>query len=148
MASSREYLIVDAYSVIYAWPEFRALHHRRLSLAREALIRALTDYHDYTGIHTVVVFDGQGAKPTEATEPGGIQIFYSGNGLSADSIIERLVAKYAKERPITVATGDLLEAQTVITFGGMCISPETLYERLEEASQGFRRDLERHRRGY
>ncbi len=143
-----KYLIVDAYSIIYAWPDLRALHERRLSLAREALLQRLTHYHDLGDYRVVVVFDGKGsARSSEATEPGGIQVFYSGNGLSADAVIERLVAKYAAQHEISVATGDRLEAQTVITFGALsCISPEALHAMVEESDRDFRRLLEKRRR--
>ena len=54
------------------------------------IVRRLTAYQDASGIRVVAVFDGKGAKPNEATEPGGIQIFYSRAGQSADLIVERL----------------------------------------------------------
>src|SRR5215475_7976654 len=58
MQSRARYLIVDGHSVIFAWPELRKLHARRSSLAREALIKQLRDYQDWTGVRVVVVFDG------------------------------------------------------------------------------------------
>ncbi|HJY54729.1 MAG TPA: NYN domain-containing protein, partial [Candidatus Udaeobacter sp.] len=60
MLSRARYLIVDGHSVIFAWPELRKLHARRSSLAREALIKQLRDYQDWTGVRAVVVFDGKG----------------------------------------------------------------------------------------
>ena len=56
-----DYLIVDGHSVIFAWPELRDLHARRSSLARDALVRKLRDYQDWTGVRVVVVFDGRGS---------------------------------------------------------------------------------------
>lgn len=142
------YLIVDAYSIIYAWPDLRALHERRLSLAREALLQRLTHFHDISDYRVVVVFDGKGnARANEATEPGGIQVFYSGNGLSADAIIERLVAKYAGQHELCVATADHLEQQTVISFGATsCFSPEMLRAMVDESDRDFRRMVEKRRR--
>ena len=124
-------LIVDGHSMIFAWPEMRKLHGRRNVAAREALVKQLTEYQDFTGIHVAVVFDGQGGKVTEETEPGGIQVFYSGSGQTADDVIERFVAKYGGENEITVATDDMLEQQTAITFGAQCVSAEGLRELLE-----------------
>ena len=49
MPQRARYLIVDGHSVIFAWPELRKLHARRSSLAREALIKRLRDYQDWTG---------------------------------------------------------------------------------------------------
>ena len=128
-----DYLIVDGHSVIFAWPELLKLHKRRTSLAREALTRKLRDYQDWTGIRTVVVFDGRGSKTTESSEPGEIQIFYSRAGQSADSVIERLVSKYASQFRVTVATDDHLEEQTASAFGADCISTDGLRGLLAEA---------------
>ncbi len=140
-----KFLIVDAHSMIFAWPEMRALHARRMVLARDALVRTLTEYQDLSGLRVVAVFDGQGERVSETSEPGGIQIFYSGRGQTADSVIERLVAKYATLHEITVATGDRLEAQTAESFGGACLSAEALWRAIEQARGDFQRELRRRR---
>ena len=140
------HLLVDAHSVIFAWPELRALHQRNGVAAREELVRRLTAYQDATGVRVVVVFDGKGAKVTSDKMPGGIQIFYSGRGNTADDIIERLAAKYGSEHDITVATNDRLEQQTVITFGGFAISVEALRELLGEADKDVSRRIRQWRK--
>ena len=126
-------LIVDGHSVIFSWPKIRAMHGRRTALAREAVIKALTEYQDSTGVHVVAVFDGKGGRANEATEPGGIQVFYSGADQTADDIIERLVANYAGKHEITVVTSDRLEQMTVNTFGAAWVSAESLPGLLEDA---------------
>jgi len=136
-------LIVDGHSVIFSWPEMRALHSRRTALAREAVVKALTEYQDGSGVHVVAVFDGKGARANEATEPGGIQIFYSGADQTADDIIERLVAKYAQRHEITVVTSDHLEQMTVNTFGASWIPAETLPGLLEENRRNLDRELKK-----
>lgn len=143
---ARRILIVDGHSMIFAWPELRELHARRMSLAREALIRQLTEYQDSTSVHVAVVFDGQGAKSAETSEVGGIQVFYSGGSNTADDVVERLVAKYASDNDITVATSDLLEQQTVTAFGAQAISADSLAELLEDARRAFARESLRYRR--
>ncbi|MCX6966536.1 MAG: NYN domain-containing protein [Verrucomicrobia bacterium] len=140
------FLLVDAHSAIFAWPELRALHQRRMLLARESLVKTLTEYQDITGIRVVAVFDGRGEQTSEVSEPGGIQVFYSGQGQSADSVIERLAAKYGREHSLTVATDDRLEQDTASSFGAVCISMEILKGMIEEARAGFQRESKRHRR--
>ena len=129
-----QYLIVDGHSVIFAWPELRALHRRRSSLAREALVRKLREYQDWTGVRVAVVFDGKGTTVNVNSEPGEIQIFYSREGQTADSIIERLASKYASRFKLLVATSDVLEQETASASGAECISTEALRWLLEEAS--------------
>jgi predicted RNA-binding protein with PIN domain len=140
------YLIVDGHSVIFAWPELRQMHGRRTELARNELVKILTEYQDASGVRVVAVFDGKGGKANEATEPGGIQIFYSAAGQTADAIVERLVAKYAQEHEITVATSDHMEQQTATTFGALVVSAEGLRDWIDDAKQDLARRLKQHRR--
>src|SRR5262245_15996058 len=126
MRSRASYLIVDGHSVIFAWPELRKLHARRSSLAREALLKQLRDYQDWTVVRVVAVFDGKGKKVETISDPAEVQVFYSRNGQSADAIIERLASKYAKEYELIVATSDSMEAETVRACGADAISPEGL----------------------
>ena len=133
MQSRARYLIVDGHSVIFAWPELRKLHARRSSLAREALLRHLCDYQDWTGVHVVAVFDGKGKKVGATSDPAEVQVFYSRSGQSADAIIERLASKYAKRHDLVVATSDSMEAETVHACGAESISPEALRTVLSSA---------------
>src|SRR6476646_4222911 len=130
MQSRARYLIVDGHSIIFAWPELRKVHARRSSAAREALLKQLRDYQDWTGVHVVVVFDGKGKKVDAISDPAEVQVFYSRSGQSADAIIERLASKYAKRFEIMVATSDSLEAETVSACGAESILPDGLREQL------------------
>ena len=128
-----DYLIVDGHSVIFAWPELRELHQRRTSLARDALVRKLRDYQDWTGVRAIVVFDGRGSAVDASAEPGEIQIFYSRAGQTADSVVERLASKYGSQYRLLVATSDYLEQETASACGAECISAEALRGLLDEA---------------
>jgi uncharacterized protein len=139
------FLIVDGHSIIFAWPELRSLHAHRTLTAREELIKILTQFQDYSGTRVVLVFDGTGVAVNETSEPGGIQIFYSSTSKTADDIVERLVAKYSQIYPITIATADLMEQQTAISFGADCVGAEGLRQMIKDAKIGF--DIELKRRG-
>lgn len=126
MQPRARYLIVDGHSIIFAWPALHKLHAQRSSLAREALIKQLRDYQDWTAVRVVVVFDGKGNKVETTSEPNDVQIFYSRTRQSADAIIERLASKYAKLYELTVATSDRMVVETVQACGAEWISPEAL----------------------
>ena len=126
------FLIVDGHSVIFAWPDLRKLHQRRTALARETLAKRLRDYQDWTGIRVVVVFDGKGADVSAHADPHDIQIFYSRKGQTADAVVERLASKYAADYELMVATSDVMERQTVTSFGAVSVSPDTLRDMIEE----------------
>jgi predicted RNA-binding protein with PIN domain len=120
------YLLVDGHSIIFAWRELRKLHERRSSLAREALIKQLRDYQDWTGVRVVIAFDGKAPNISAISDPGDVQIFYSRSGQTADTIIERLASKYAEKFKLMVATSDSMEAETIHACGAQWISPDAL----------------------
>src|SRR5256885_16997963 len=97
MPERTRYLIVDGHSIIFAWPELRKLQGRRSALAREALLKQLRHYQDWTDVRVVIVFDGKGKKIDASSEPGEVQIFYSRTGQSARSE-ERRVGKECRSR--------------------------------------------------
>ena len=132
MPQRTPYLIVDGHSIIFAWPGLRKLHGRRSSLAREALIKQLRHYQDWTGVRVVIVFDGKDRKVNTNSDPGDVQIVYSRRGQTADAIIERFASKYAGRFDLTVATSDLREAETVHASGAEWISPNGLQKLLEQ----------------
>ena len=138
-----DYLLVDGHSVIFAWPELRALHTGPTrDQARAALIRRLTDYQDQTGVRVVVVFDGRGPRTKhEKTDPTGIQVSYAAGHSTADAVIERLTARYASQFRLTVATDDHMERQTAFSFGADTISTNTLREWLDAGAQDLTRRL-------
>lgn len=139
-------LIVDGHSMIFQWPDLTLQHARRGSAARDVLVRMLTGLQDNTDWHVAVVFDGTGTKANNASEPHGIQVFYSKDGQTADSIIERLTAKYANTYDVTVATDDIMERTTVETFGAFAMSAMQLREEIESAGQVMNDRLRKLRR--
>ena len=140
------YLLVDGHSVIFAWPDLRKLHARHGAVARDELVKRLTAYQDASGVRVVAVFDGKGERANEVSEPGGIQIFYSGAGQTADEIVERLVAKYASKHEMSVATDDNMERQTAESFGAVAISTDHLRSLLSDAAGDLTRRIKQHRR--
>ncbi|MEZ5329933.1 MAG: NYN domain-containing protein [Verrucomicrobiales bacterium] len=140
-------LFVDGHSIIFAWEDLRALHERNPMLAREELCRRMTVYQDTMQQRVVVVFDGKGEK-TQAKDGStdDIVVIYSGKGKTADDVIERLVAQYSERYELTVATGDRAEMDTVMAFGGFCITPRTLLEYLDRAEAQLASTLARLRK--
>jgi predicted RNA-binding protein with PIN domain len=122
----RRILLVDGHSVIFAWPDLAESHQRNTAAARERLVKLLTGLQDSTDWTVAVVFDGRGAKASSEGAPDGIAVFYSKSGQTADSIIERLAAKYAHDCEVTVATDDTMERTTVEAFGCLSISTTQL----------------------
>ena len=141
-------LLVDGNNVIHAWGELKDLHKRGKGLAHEKLKHLLAHYQDVSGVRVVLVFDGRNERmeTPKHRDEHEVQIFYSDSSHTADDIIERLSAKYAKRYRITVATNDLAEQSTVYSLGDEVISSDGLRQQLE-SSKGVMEDwLKRYRR--
>ncbi|MFZ4598845.1 MAG: NYN domain-containing protein [Terrimicrobiaceae bacterium] len=139
-------LIVDGHSMIFRWPDLARLHAEKTSSARDALVRMLTVLQDGSEWIVAVVFDGKGVKPSNQSDPDGIRIFYSKSGQTADSIIERLAAKYAPTCDVTVATDDRLERITAESFGSMSISSDQLLAEIRAAESSIRETIRKLKR--
>jgi predicted RNA-binding protein with PIN domain len=145
MPATPSYLLVDGHNVMHAWPEL-ARHMRSASkrhIARTELLQRLRHLQDMTGTQVVVVFDGTTAKITEEREPDGLQVIYADAGHTADDLIEKLAARYAKERPMRVASADGLVRETVAAFGADWLSPEMLKSMCEDAERQMRGTIDK-----
>ena len=136
------YLIVDGHSMIFAWDDLRQLHESSTLAARQELIRRMTSYQDVTAEQVALVFDGKGETTSSDHEQGGIQIFYSPAGITADQIIERLAGKYAQQRNLTIASRDRGVLDTCSAFGANTISAKALHELLERANTRLHQQIQ------
>lgn len=145
---SRKFLLVDAHNMIFSDPELSSLHRRNPAAAREELIRRLERHLDASDLRVVAVFDrGNSARLSgEPDAPSGIQVIYAPSGQSADTIIERLVLKYAGMHAITVATNDHLVRTAAAAAGAMAIDSETLRAEIARSAGELHETLERLRR--
>ncbi len=140
MKSSPSFLLIDGHSIIHAWDDLRKLHLRAASryLAREELLKRMRLLQDMSDQRVVVVFDGTGSHLTDERENNGIQVFYADAGQTADSVIERLAAKYARQFHLRVCTADRMIWETVRAFEAHWISPDDLRFEYEKAEGDMR----------
>ena len=142
---SARYLVVDGHSVIFSWPDFRALHERNRAQARKALIDVLTQLHDTSAWRVTLILDGKtgGADPRQSPKATDMVIHYATSDQTADSIIERLVAASGVAGDITVITADEAEKRTVESLGAIAISPDWLREELDRQKASFSAELKK-----
>src|SRR5271154_4420206 len=123
-----DWILVDGYSVLHAWPRFATRKARQLSLQqrRELLTGLLRQYADHSRRRVTVVFDGYAAKhkPTEQEPTHGIEVLFSGRGKTADDLIERLVGQSSQKAGILVVTSDNMERGTVESMGAQSTPAE------------------------
>jgi predicted RNA-binding protein with PIN domain len=139
-------ILVDGYSLLHSWPALAPGKARHSAMAREELVRRLTEYHDAIGTAITVVFDGAGerGRPGEMTSTRGMEVLFSRSGQTADDIIERASAQLAKLGEVLVVTDDYAERDTVIAFGAMAVSCDVFLGMMRDAADDMQRDLKNH----
>lgn len=122
-------LVVDGHSAIFALDELRELHRGPARhLARIELARRLRDLGDRSGWKVVVVFDGRrGERNFEGGPEDGILIVYSKGTEAADTVVERIAARFsAKGDEVRVASNDRMVLTTALAFGATGMRIEEL----------------------
>lgn len=122
------HLLIDGANVLHAWPELAALMKRDRDAARSQLITRAGAIHDSEEVRVTIVFDGRGEELT-VERPSGrptFSVLYTPSSVTADDVIERLVAQSAEPASCVVATADHGEAETARSSGATVITPADL----------------------
>jgi predicted RNA-binding protein with PIN domain len=100
----------------------------------------LTAYSDLSDWHVVVVFDGrQAQRGVEGGSEREVLVIYAKGIETADSVIERMVARQAGKDRIRVASNDRLVLDTCAAFGAEGMSIRSLDEEVERVLAAGRR---------
>jgi len=132
-----EYIVVDGYNVLYAWPELAKLKEKGLEHARDRLVDILADYSGISGDRVLVVFDAHQVKGFGARyeEVNGVQVFYTREEETADAMIERLVGEMPRDGYTRVVTSDWDEQRIILGRGAYRMTPGELYRRVQRAKK-------------
>lgn len=137
-----EYLLVDGYNIIFAWPELRELAKINLDSARDKLMDIMCNYQGYQGCRLILVYDAYKVKgnPGSTMKYHNIEVVYTKEAETADQYIERttheLGAKPQKYR-VTVATSDALEQMIIWGNGATRMSALGLKAAVESAGAEY-----------
>lgn len=99
---------VDGYNVINKWPKLREASRESLETAREDLIKDLAEYSFLTGEKMVIVFDAYNLDRLKETviEKYGMKIVFTKRFQTADTYIEKELARIARRHNVKVVTDD------------------------------------------
>jgi predicted RNA-binding protein with PIN domain len=127
---SIRHLIVDGANVLHAWAELRQLAERDRAAARSKLGQMLLPIHDVDEIRVTLVFDGRGEdivieRPFNHTT---FSTVYTPSSLTADDVIEQMVANSTNPAECRVATNDNAVRETVEALGAVSLRSEDLAE--------------------
>lgn len=136
-ASREEYLLVDGYNIIYAWPELKEIANENMDGARIKLLDALCNYQGIRKCHIIAVFDAyrvQGHR-TEVMDYHNIHVVYTKEAETADHYIEKFAHEHQHKYNVTVATSDGLEQVIIRGAGCRLLSARELKEEMASANQ-------------
>lgn len=141
-----EYLLVDGYNIIFAWPELKELAKVNLDAARTRLQDILCNYQGYKKCKVILVFDGYKVKgnPGEVLEYHNIYVIFTKEAETADQYIEKVTQQIGRRFQVAVATSDKLEQIIIMGKGAMRLSAADLLKEIAETSHEIHtRHLER-----
>lgn len=136
-----EYLVVDGYNVINAWPELIALKDISWEHARDRLIDTLANYRAAKGLQVIVVFDAHQVKGgTQKSEViSGVEVIYTGEGETADAVIEKLIGRLPKGSRVSVVTSDWAEQRIVMGKGALRVPAREFYLEVKRMENEMRK---------
>ncbi len=117
-----DWLIIDGYNLLHQVEELLPLLRSDLLAARQRLVRLVENTAHRMAPQTTIVFDGREAGQDAALTSKHLEIYFSPGKHTADTIIERLVARYKNPEKILVVTSDHAEHVTVSSAGAQVMS--------------------------
>lgn len=140
-----DYLIIDGYNILFAWPDLEIIINESLEFARTKLVEILTNYSALAEEKIILVFDAYQVGKKESVEliNDKLKIIYSQQGETADSLIEKLVSSGISAGRIYVATSDGAEQSMIFGLGAYRITPFELLDRIKIIN----REAHKHLRG-
>jgi small GTP-binding protein len=139
------YLLVDGYNIIYAWPELREqAENENMEGARMGLLNALSNYQAIKNDHIIVVFDAYRTQRSteDVVDYGNIRVVFTKEAQTADQYIEKFAYDNQKKYNIKVATSDGLEQIIIRGMGSSLVTPNELKDEidqtLERSEQAYR----------
>lgn len=132
------HIIVDGYNVIHSMPKAKEWMNKNMDVAREKLFQMAKAVHDSGNARVTLVFDGkeETIQVERPTKENSLSIIFAPASLSADGLIEQLVAKSKHPDKITAVTRDNMIQETITTLGAHSLDPEEWIEEVKRCRLG------------
>lgn len=133
-SKNKEILVVDGYNIINSWDRLKEVAVVDFEQARLELLEILSEYHHYSGIKTIVVFDAHLVKGSirKEEEYKGITVVYTKENELADHYIEKMLDELGRLKRIRVATSDRTEQEIILSRGGTRLSARELEAEIDD----------------
>jgi ribosomal protection tetracycline resistance protein len=135
-----EYLLVDGYNIIFAWPFLENLTGESMDLARNALCNILCNYRAFKQIEVIVVFDAYKVDGSlgSVEKFNNITVIYTKEAETADMYIEKVTKKIGDKRKVRVATSDGLEQSIILGHGALRLPASVFLEEIIDVENKIR----------
>lgn len=154
-----EYLLVDGYNIIFAWPDLKELAKVSIDAARDALIEILCNYQGFKKCKLMVVFDAYKVKGGERhiEQQAGISVVYTKEAEIADTFIERTTYELSgkgavdeegkrQKYSVKVATSDRLEQIIIMGNDAIRMSAKDFIAEVEMVNKQIEEVIARNNR--
>lgn len=141
-AIREEYLLVDGYNIVYAWPELKELADEHMDGARMKLLDILSNYQGIRKCRIIVVFDAYRVEGhvEEVIDYHNIHLVYTKEAQTADQYIEKFAHDNRNKYHISVATSDGLQQIIIRGAGCALLSARELKIEIESANEKLRQE--------
>nr|WP_271716042.1 TetM/TetW/TetO/TetS family tetracycline resistance ribosomal protection protein [Anaeromicropila herbilytica] len=142
--TKEEYLLVDGYNIIHAWPELKDLVEDNMDGARMRLLEALSNYQGIRKCQIIVVFDAYRVEGhvEEITDYHNVHMVFTREAQTADQYIEKFAHDNNQKYNIVVATSDGLQQIIIRGAGASLLSARELKVEMEEANHRVKQEYE------
>ncbi len=132
-----EYLLVDGYNIIFAWPDLKELAQENMDSARSKLLDVLSKYQGIRKQTIIVVFDAYrvARHKEEVIDYDNIHVVFTRTAQTADHYIERFAHDNQSKYDITVATSDGLQQIIIRGAGCAVLSARELREDIDRVNE-------------
>ncbi len=140
-----EYLLVDGYNVIHAWPELKELVDDNMEGARMKLLDTLSNYQGIRECQIIVVFDAYRVQGhlEEIIDYHNIHMIYTREAQTADQYIEKFAHDNQKKYSITVATSDGLQQLIIRGAGCALLSARELKVEIDGSNERIKQEYQK-----
>lgn len=146
VTKTEQYLLIDGYNIIHAWPDLEKISKESLEDARKLLTDRICNYRAMRKTNVILVFDAYRVKGDvrEIERVHGVDIVFTKEAETADSYIEKTSQKLAKHYRVRVATSDGAEQMIIFGNGAERVTPDELFSEVELAENEIRDFMKQH----
>lgn len=151
MKKIRHILIVDGYNVINSWENLQTLANESLELAREKLNAMISEYTQYKGIKSLIVYDAYRVKDSKNRyeKIKNLEVVFTKENETADSYIEKYITNLSQKRylDISVVTDDMSVQQVSLGGGATRISTVELFVNVKSTNAKIKEKIKKSHTG-